>query len=156
MDNNNIELIHRMEDKINNVYKFVKLYNDYITKDRDYGLEEKFNMLSIHILSDIKDNPGITVTELSLKWYRTKGSISQVINFLEKNNYIIRKTNDKNKKIHNFYTTEKGDHANYVHKNYDFENLNNTLETILKKCTEDEIYAFHKVIECYIDILKTK
>lgn len=151
----NIELIHTMENKVNNVYKFVKLYNDYISRSRDYGFNEKLNMLSIHILTDIDENPSITVTELASKWYRTKGSISQVIKFLEKNNYIIKKNNEVNKKIYHLYTTEKGNNASNMHKKYDFNNINKTLQKLLKDCSEEEICSFYKVIDSYIKILKS-
>ena len=79
------ELFHKMTEHTNQVYKFVKIYNDYANAPRDYGTGEKVNMLSVHIMSDIEEHPGITVTELAEEWVRTKGSISQVIKNLDEN-----------------------------------------------------------------------
>ncbi len=59
------ELFHKMTEHTNQVYKFVKMYNDYANEPRDYGTGEKVNMLSVHIMSDIEEHPGITVTELA-------------------------------------------------------------------------------------------
>lgn len=150
------ELFHFMEQKINHIYKFVKLYNDYINTPRDYGTEEKFNMLSIHILTTIEENQGITVTELATEWFRTKGGISQVIKLLEEKGYIFKKKNEQNQKITHLYPTRKGIEASLTHKIYDIKNLNVTLSKLLEKCSEEDIRSFHKVIDCYIDILNKK
>ena len=150
------ELFHFMEQKINHIYKFVKLYNDYINTPRDYGTEEKFNMLSIHILTTIEENPGITVTELAIEWFRTKGGISQVIKLLEEKGYIFKKKNEKNQKIIHLYPTRKGIEASLTHKIYDIKSLNTTVTKLLEKCSEEDIRSFHKVIDCYIDILSRK
>ncbi|WP_410208506.1 MarR family transcriptional regulator [Fusobacterium sp.] len=147
------ELFKFMEEKINHIYKFVKLYNDYINTPRDYGNEEKFNMLSIHILTTIEENPGITVTEIATEWFRTKGGISQVIKLLEEKNYIFRKKDKKNKKIIHLFPTIKGTEASLAHKIYDIKNLNKTLSKLLEECSEEDIRSFHKVIDCYIKIL---
>ena len=62
------ELFHSMTRHSNEVYKFVKLYNDYTNIARDYGTGAKVNMLSVHIMSDIEENPGITGTDLANEW----------------------------------------------------------------------------------------
>lgn len=150
------ELFHFMEQKINHIYKFVKLYNDYINTPRDYGTEEKFNMLSIHILTAIEENPGITVTELAIEWFRTKGGISQVIKLLEEKGYIFRKKSEINQKIVHLFPTTKGREASLTHKIYDIKSLNITVSRLLENCSEEDIRSFHKVIDCYIDILSRK
>lgn len=148
------ELFHKMTEHTNQVYKFVKIYNDYANAPRDYGTSEKVNMLSVHIMSDIEEHPGITVTELAEEWVRTKGSISQVIKNLDENGYIIKKKEGNNNKNVHLYPTSKGVELSLAHKMYDARNLKNTLDFFTQYCTEEELTAFYKVLGYYTMLLK--
>lgn len=148
------ELFHKMTEHTNQVYKFVKIYNDYANAPRDYGTGEKVNMLSVHIMSDIEEHPGITVTELAEEWVRTKGSISQVIKNLDENGYIIKKKEGNNNKNAHLYPTSKGVELSLAHKMYDARNLKNTLDFFTQYCTEEELTAFYKVLGYYTMLLK--
>lgn len=148
------ELFHKMTEHTNQVYKFVKIYNDYANAPRDYGTGEKVNMLSVHIMSDIEEHPGITVTELAEEWVRTKGSISQVIKNLDENGYIIKKKEGNNNKNVHLYPTSKGVELSLAHKMYDARNLKNTLDFFTQYCTEEELTAFYKVLGYYTMLLK--
>ena len=64
---------HELETKINIIFKFVTAYTDYTKTARDYGTGEIINMVEVHTLTHIEENPGITVTEVALEWNRTKG-----------------------------------------------------------------------------------
>lgn len=156
-NNNNAlseELFHKMTEHTNQVYKFVKLYNDYANISRDYGTGEEINMLSVHIMSDIEEHPGITVTELAEEWYRTKGSISQVIKNLDEQGYIVKKKEGNNNKSIHLYPTSKGVELSLAHKLYDAKSLKNTLDFFSQYCTEDELTAFYKVLGYYTMLLK--
>lgn len=148
------ELFHKMTEHTNQVYKFVKIYNDYANEPRDYGTGKKVNMLSVHIMSDIVEHPGITVTELAEEWFRTKGSISQVIKHLDENGYIFKKKEENNKKSIHLYPTSKGVELSLAHRMYDLKNLKNTLEFFTQYCTEEELTAFYKVLGYYTMLLK--
>ena len=148
------ELFHKMTEHTNQVYKFGKIYNDYANAPRDYGTGEKVNMLSVHIMSDIEEHPGITVTELAEEWVRTKGSISQVIKNLDENGYIIKKKEGNNNKNVHLYPTSKGVELSLAHKMYDARNLKNTLDFFTQYCTEEELTAFYKVLGYYTMLLK--
>ena len=148
------ELFHKMTEHTNQVYKFVKIYNDYANAPRDYGTGEKVNMLSVHIMSDIEEHPGITVTELAEEWVRTKGSISQVIKNLDENGYIIKKKEGNNNKNVHLYPTSKGVELSLARKMYDARNLKNTLDFFTQYCTEEELTAFYKVLGYYTMLLK--
>ena len=148
------ELFHKMTEHTNQVYKFVKIYNDYANAPRDYGTGEKVNMLSVHIMSDIEEHPGITVTELAEEWVRTKGSISQVIKNLDENGYIIKKKEGNNNKNVHLYPTSKGVELSLAHKMYDARKLKNTLDFFTQYCTEEELTAFYKVLGYYTMLLK--
>ena len=148
------ELFHKMTEHTNQVYKFVKMYNDYANEPRDYGTGEKVNMLSVHIMSDIEEHPGITVTELAQEWVRTKGAISQVIKNLDENGYIIKKKEGSKQKNIHLYPTGKGVELSLAHKLYDARNLKNTLDFFTEYCTEEELMAFYKVLGYYTMLLR--
>ena len=115
---------------------------------------KRSNMLSVHIMSDIEEHPGITVTELAEEWVRTKGSISQVIKNLDENGYIIKKKEGNNNKNVHLYPTSKGVELSLAHKMYDARNLKNTLDFFTQYCTEEELTAFYKVLGYYTMLLK--
>ena len=147
------ELFHSMTRHSNEVYKFVKLYNDYTNIARDYGTGAKVNMLSVHIMSDIEENPGITVTDLANEWYRTKGSISQVIKFLDQEGYEKKKKEGNNEKNIHLYASSKGMELSLAHKLYDAKNLKRTLDFLTRYCSEEELAAFYKVLGCYTKLM---
>ena len=130
------------------------MYNDYANEPRDYGTGEKVNMLSVHIMSNIEEHPGITVTELAQEWVRTKGAISQVIKSLDENGYIIKKKEGSNQKNVHLYPTSKGVELSLAHKLYDARNLKNTLDFFTQYCTEEELTAFYKVLGYYTVLLR--
>lgn len=146
------ELFHEMTQHSNDVYKFVKLYNDYTNIARDYGTGEKVNMLSVHILSHIEDHPGITVTDLADQWYRTKGSISQVIKLLDEQGYIIKKKENNNDKNVHLYPSSRGLELSLAHKLYDAKSLKGTLDFLTRSCSHQELTAFYKVLNAYTQL----
>ncbi|WP_068504372.1 MarR family transcriptional regulator [Paenibacillus kribbensis] len=58
-------------------------YSDYIKATRDYGTGDHINMVEVHTLTMIEENPGITAAKLALEWNRTKGAASQIVIKLE-------------------------------------------------------------------------
>ena len=144
------DFYYKMADHTDKVYKFVKLYNDYANTPRDYGVGEKINMLGIHIMTAIGENPGITVTELADQWFRTQGSISQVLTQLSASGYITKKRDGKNTRL---YPTAAGMELSSAHKYYDAKKFKRRLDYFLLTCTEQEIDAFYKVLDCYTQLL---
>lgn len=61
-----VDFFHKIAEHTDKVYKFVKLYNDYVNMPKDYGNGCKINMLGIHIMTAIEEHPGITASELTL------------------------------------------------------------------------------------------
>lgn len=80
-----VDLIFKqLNDKANLLYKFVMLYGDYVAENQDYGTGELINMVEVHTLTAIEENPGVNISELANMWNRTKGAISQTATKLEK------------------------------------------------------------------------
>lgn len=134
------------------LYKFVLLYSNYLSSTSDYGTGNMVSMVEVHTLTQIYDNPGITVTQLANYWKRTKSAVSQTVSKLEARGFITRTTSETNKKVYELYVTEEGKKLSAAHKAYDLVEISHTLEDLLKTCTYEEIDAFYKVLESYIKL----
>ncbi|WP_232697801.1 MarR family winged helix-turn-helix transcriptional regulator [Brevibacillus daliensis] len=144
---------HELDAKANIIYKFVMTYTDYIKTARDYGTGETINMMEVHTLTVIEENPGITVTEVALEWNRTKGAVSQIITKLEKRGLIIRKKEHDNAKNVHLYVTDRGEVLSKAHKDYDIKELTWADRTLHKSFTSEEIDVFYKVMQQYTELL---
>ncbi|HDF4155847.1 TPA: MarR family transcriptional regulator [Clostridioides difficile] len=143
-----------LKAKSNSLYKFVILYNEFINKPKDYGTGELINMVEVHILTAIEENPGISPTQLAKIWNRTKGAISQTISKLEKKGYITKEKKEGNAKTILLYPTISGVELSKAHKLYDTIDVTRTFEYLIKECTLEEIDSFYKVIDLFINLLE--
>ena len=142
----------QISPRADELYQFVVLYNTYINQVRDYGTGELISMVEVHILTIIADNPGITASQLALKWGTTKGAISQNLKKLESKSLILRRKENDNAKTIHLYATEKGDRLSSAHKSYDNADILQTQHDLLKSCTSEEIDIFYKVVHEYIKL----
>ncbi|MEX6493203.1 MarR family transcriptional regulator [Fusobacterium animalis] len=158
--NEDEKLINSRYKKLNGImeamYDFVLAYSNYYSIRRDYGTGEKFTMIEIHILTEICDNSGITVTELAEKWCRTSSAISQTVKKLIKWGFVNRISNENNGKIFHLSITEKGKELALIHKRYDNLDIVKTKKKLLKKFTIEELIAFDKICKEYTNILRYK
>ena len=144
---------HELNAKANIIYKFVMNYNDYIKTARDYGIGEIVNMVEVHTLTVIEENPGITATEVALEWNRTKGAVSQIIAKLEKRGLIRREKEAGNAKTVHLYVTDKGEFLSKAHKDYDINELTWANQTLHESFTTEEVNVFYKVMKKYTELL---
>jgi DNA-binding MarR family transcriptional regulator len=156
-DNENViqknDRYSELDAKANIIYKFVMTYSDYIKTARDYGIGEIINMMEVHTLTVIEENPGITVSKVALEWNRTKGAVSQILAKLEKRGLIIRKKEPGNAKNVHLYVTDKGKLLSVAHKDYDIKELTWADETLRNSFTHEEINVFYKVMQKYTELL---
>ena len=89
-------LFSQLNEKADLVYKFASLYNDYMAEKHDYGTGQLINMVEVHTLTAIEENPGITISQLASMWRRTNSALSQTATKLEKRGFIIRKKDPNN------------------------------------------------------------
>ncbi|RGY96192.1 MarR family transcriptional regulator [Clostridium sp. AM58-1XD] len=148
------DLTKNLVVKADLLYKFVLLYSNYLSSSKDYGTGNMVSMVEVHTLTQIYDNPGITVTQLANYWRRTKSAVSQTVGKLESRGLITRTVSENNKKVYELYVTEEGRKLSAAHKAYDLVEISHTLEDLLKTCTYDEIDTFYKVLESYIHLFE--
>lgn len=129
------------------VYDFVQSYIKDMNQPKDYGNGELVYMIEAHVIKYIAENPGVTVTDISNYWKRTKSTVSIQITKLEKNGYVTRKQDETNLKRYNIYLTEKGEILNKLHHDYDTNNIEIMMKYLLEKHTMEEIIAFYSVMD---------
>lgn len=148
------ELFKIFNDEMEKIYRFTLTYYEYLYDKRDYGNGEPMTMLEIHILTDINDHPGITVTELARKWKRTTSAISQIIRNFYESDLVDRVRNKDDGKVNNLYIKEDGKKLVDMHKHYDNIDTVKTLKTLLKFFTFEEIETFFEVADKYGEIME--
>ena len=144
-------------EKSSSLFRFYQATHAYQGILRDYA-ENGITMgqSEAHLLTDIADNPGITTTHLAGKWHKTTAAISQMITKLEGKGMVERRNHPDNALNVLIYPTEQGIFISNAHKQYDIHSIHATLEYMKKTCSEEEIQAFFKVLEVYIDIVYIK
>lgn len=134
------------------MYTFVTTYNSYINELRDYGTGMLINMVEVHTLTMIDDNPGITVNELSKMWNRTKGAVSQNVAKLESKGLITRRRNEEDARLVHIFTTEEGSKLSTAHKMFDNIDIMQTQRDLLQTCTIEDVDTFYKVLKAYLHL----
>ena len=131
------------------LYQFVMTYADYIHEARDYGTGLPINMVEVHTLTMIEDNPGITVSDLARRWGRTKSAVSQNVKKLMLHGLIRKERSTVDAKILHLYPTEAGVRLSTAHKAFDNQDILETRQALLHTCSEEEIETFYKVLDAY-------
>ncbi|MBQ3588201.1 MAG: MarR family transcriptional regulator [Oscillospiraceae bacterium] len=130
-------------------YVFAIFYERYINQLRDYGNGVLINMVEVHTLTMIADQPGITVNELAKQWRRTKGAVSQNVKKLSRKGLIRKERSEKDSRNVHLYVTELGQELADLHKKYDVEEVLKLRNDLLKDCTQQELDTFYKVLTLY-------
>ena len=139
--------------RANMLYEFVILYHNYIYGKHTYEAEN-CNMMQIHTLTFIDDCPGITATQLSKIWHKSKSAISQTIKKLIESGYVEKRYMENNEKTARLYVTEKGKRLSSVHKAYDIADIRQTTAYLIEQCSEADLEAFYRIVEQYTKLLK--
>jgi len=130
-------------------YVFAIFYERYINKLRDYGNGVLINMVEVHTLTMIADQPGITVNELAKQWRRTKGAVSQNVKKLSNKGLIKKERSEKDSRNVHLYVTQAGQELADLHKRYDVEDILRLRRDLLKDCTRQELDTFYKVLTLF-------
>ena len=148
------DMVTKLLENSNKRYDFVEAYNQYIKIARDYGTGETINMVEVHTLTLIADQPGIMAKDVALMWNRTKGAVSQTLAKLEKRGLIERRKEDGNAKNIHLYVTAAGQKLSDAHHKYDLSHLLLTDTAVSNACTNEEMETFYKVLNAYTEAIK--
>lgn len=150
---NNNRILKDFIDNADALYRFVLLYGDYMKQIRNYGTEYDVTMIEVHLLTQIEENPGTTVTKQAEYWMRTKGAISQTLSKLIERGLVYKKPADYDAKTMLLYPTEAGKYLSKKHKEYDHKAVLETIDELKEQFTEKEIEDFIKVVNAYTEML---
>ena len=149
-----------MEEKyvamMEDVYRFVMLASDAYAAPRDYGTGKVLNMVEMHTLAMIAEDPGICVTDVAKLWNRTLGAASKNVQRLCDKGYVEKRKLPGNDKTIHLYPTELGLELARRHKAYDLENIEKTVADLLKHHTEEELLSAYRVLLTAIHMYEAK
>lgn len=89
-------------------------------------------------ITGIYENPGLTQDQLAEIIFINKGTVANVLKILERDGFIERKQNLKDKRIHNLYLTEKGLNS-YIEIKKTVEEWNSLLVKDISKNKAEEL-----------------
>lgn len=143
-----------LDEKMNIIYQFVLGYNDYINMRHNYTSEVELTMLEAHLLTNICDHPGSTVTSLAAAWDRSVSATSQTVRRLMAKDLVTRENAPDNGKVFYLHPTEKGLRASDQHKRYDVEDTIKTVKRLLKEMPFQEVETMFHSLERYVSLLQ--
>jgi DNA-binding MarR family transcriptional regulator len=117
-------------------------------KIKESGLN--FNSDHWTVLIIVNNNPGISQTDISNFSLRDKPAITRIIDFLEKEKYVERRNDKKDRRSYNIFLTEQGEHL----YNKLFEIAKNLNETVLLGIDKKEIELFKETFKMLLQQLK--
>lgn len=135
-----------------NVYRFVMESVDAYSTPRDYGTGDILNMVEIHTLSLIADQPGLCVTDVAKMWNRTLGAASRNVNRLCAKGLVRKEKLPGNDKTVHIYPTERGERLAKLHRAYDREQIAHVKDYLLTRHTEEELRHFHDVVVSWTEM----
>ena len=125
-----------------------KVINDYIrmvekiangrTNVLDFGMDRLFYRGEVHMIKMIGDNPGIYISKMARNFNITRAVVSKTIIKLEKDGFVKKEVDKKDKKRLCLYLTSKGWKIYREHENY-HNHLDSPLFTYLDGLRENEL-----------------
>lgn len=118
---------------VNNYNALLHDYNGIIL----YQAESQF-------IRKVGDSPGITITELSEYFGKTKSACSQLMRRMKKKGFLLQERNEHNNREYNLYLTENGEQLYRFHRIFEEKCYRRTAE-MLSVFTKDELNTYLKI-----------
>jgi len=142
------------DEKMNIIYKFVLGYSDYVNRRHTYTSKIDLTMLEVHLLTDICDEEGQTVTKLAKKWNRSVSATSQSVTQLIKKGLVERVNSAENRKVFYLVPTSEGRVVSDEHKRYDVLDTIKTVRSLMKTMDYETIEEAFRVLDRYNELLQ--
>lgn len=145
---NSAELLHYSDI----LHKYNFLMRDNLQYSHDYGTGESYSAIEAHLVLDIEESPGITITELAQRRGCSKSAITQAINRLEKKGLVQRAKSPSNQKISMLFVTPKGRTLTHCHIAFDIEQTQNLMDQLDSRFTQEQISDFFLIMEWFLTL----
>lgn len=139
------------EEATNLIHDVANLYTS-TKRPHDYGTGDEYTSNEVHTLLDISRLPRITVTDLALRYGKTKGAVSQIIKKLESKRLITRSASGDNDNRCFFELTELGKELNEAHCKYDAVHTSQTMDALRQRVTPEEFNTAFRVLSIWLEI----
>lgn len=148
----------RINEHMSKVHRFIALEHVSFKTLIDYGCGPAIAMMEVHTLSEIATHPGITTSEIRGLWGNrpSLSAMSQNVNKLLKKGLIYQKKFENDDKRKALYTTALGEELHRAHVRYDIADEEMTMGYLRQYATEDEIKAFFKVVDLWVNMRMEK
>lgn len=133
--------------------------NDYNALLHDYNGVILYQAES-QFIRKVGDKPGITITELSDYFRKTKSACSQLMYRMKKKGFLFQKRNEHNNREYNLYLTKDGEQLYQAHKVFEEKCYQRTAD-FLSEFSKEELDAYlriqQKMNESFLlDVLESK
>lgn len=148
------QVLRRVNHRAGALYDFLMVAGGIINNLAIVSHGHRLTILEIRIIMLIRECPGITATDICKRWNRTRGAISQMLKKIEQKGFIYKEKDQQNDRIYCLYVTDWGVDAVNEFTIKDFQDDTYIVRHLLESCSEDELRAFYKVIDCYRQVLQ--
>ena len=138
------------------MYELVPTYAKYMDIHHYFLTEENLTSTDAHTLKHICQNPGVTISEITEYWGKTKGTVSAQISRLEEKNLVRKEKDSINAKKTHIYPTETGIRTNESHMKFDIEEIIRLYDFWGQKYTAADIEKFWEMLAYYKDFLEER
>lgn len=147
------QVLRNINHRTGSLYDFIMVAGGMLNTVRMKANGTELTMTEIRTIMMIEEYPGITATQLCHDWNRSRGAVSQILKKIEKKGFIYKEKSEDNDRIFHLYVTDQGMEVVHEFVAEDFKDATNLTRSLLETCTEDELRAFYKVIDCYRQVL---
>jgi len=128
MDLHKYELLCDIMDAMDQAYELMNEYDSMPHKYGDYLLYQSES----HLIQYIGKNHGITITELSKVFKKTRSACSQLVRRLRAKGWVAQIRNVDNNREYNLHLTKEGKEVFQNHEEFDTQCFNRKCEMISK------------------------
>lgn len=122
--------------------------------EKDYGIKECLSAVEVHTLNYIVESPGITLTQLSAQTFRTKSTLSPVVNRLIKIGLIEKIQNNEDKRVFSLFVKPKGEKVIQMHRKYNEALYKEVAAVITAKFGKDCLDAYFDIEKAFLKIIE--
>ncbi len=148
------QVLRRVNHKAGGLYDFLMITSGILNGIEMTSHGQSLTILEMRIIMLVNENPGITATDLCKRWNRSRGAISQMLKKIEEKGFVYREKGGHGGRLSGIYATDWGVEATNEFTVRDFQDNTHIMKHIMEECSEDELRAFYKVMDCYCRVLK--
>lgn len=140
MDSERFNQVCSLLDIFDEGCKYVNEYNSLL---HDYNGVILYQAES-QFIRKIGETPGITITELSEYFEKTKSACSQLMYRMKKKGFLYQKRNQKNNREYNLYLTEDGEKLYQFHRVFERRCYQRTAE-MLDAFSDEDLRTYMRI-----------